>query len=99
MSVAVLDRSVRCGIVAEPDSRYPGVKWTIKSRPAVSGVIQRNDTVGGHRLPVRGFIALRSRYRFDSPFCRRDKDGAHEKGGVTVRSGKHVTFLAHWPAN
>ena len=37
MPVAVLDRNVRCGIVTEPGSRYPGVGMDKQSGPAVAG--------------------------------------------------------------
>ncbi len=63
---------------------FGGVPETIRYdnlKPAVIKVL-----LGRDRLENPKFIALRSHCGFESFFCLPGIDGAHEKGGVEVRS-------------
>jgi hypothetical protein len=54
-------------------------------RSAVAKVLK-----GRRRVEADRFVALRSHYLFSSEFTRRDKEGAHEKGGVNRDQGLGV---------
>lgn len=52
-------------------------------KPAVARVL-----MGRNRTETEPFVALRSRYLFESFYCRQGKEGAHEKGGVEGEVGR-----------